>query len=296
MEKAVFIVNPISGGKSKDRIIALIDRLLDKSRFVAEILYTERAGHAVDLARDCEADLVVAVGGDGTVSEVARGILASQRPKTFGIIPCGSGDGLALHLGIPRNPSGAIAVLNGGVTARMDYGTVNGEPFFCTTGVGFDADVAETFARSGRRGFFTYITTALKLWLRFKPQTYTLAVDGKELETPAAIVTVGNVNQWGNQARITPLASVTDGMMDVTVVRPFHTWNIPRLAYLLLTGRTHKAREVLTLRGRSVRIERRADGAAHRDGDPFRPGCTLSVETIPSALTVAIPEKMTDKI
>ena len=296
MKKVLFIVNPISGGKSKRRIVALINRLLSKSRFSYEIRYTERAGHALELARDADADLVVAVGGDGTVSEVARGLILSERPKTFGIIPCGSGDGLALHLGIPRRPARAIAVLNEEASARMDYATVNGEPFFCTTGVGFDADVAEAFASSGRRGLFTYITTALRLWMHFKPQTYSITVDDKTVETSAAIVTVGNVNQWGNQARITPLASLTDGMLDVTVVRPFHLWNVPRLAFLLLTGKAHKAREVDLFRGREVRIERRNDGAAHRDGDPFPAGRILTARIIPSALSVTIPAKMRGRI
>ena len=296
MKKILFIVNPISGGKSKRRIVALINRLLTKSRFSYEIRYTERAGHALELARDADADLVVAVGGDGTVSEVARGLILSRQPKTFGIIPCGSGDGLALHLGIPRRPAKAIAVLNEEASARMDYATVNGEPFFCTTGVGFDADVAEAFASSGRRGLFTYIATALRLWMHFEPQTYSITVDGETVETSAAIVTVGNVNQWGNQARITPLASLTDGMLDVTVVRPFHLWNVPRLAFLLLTGKAHKAREVRLLRGREVRSERKDNGAAHRDGDPFPAGRILTAKIIPSALSVTIPAKMQGRI
>ncbi len=289
MQKALFIVNPISGGKSKERIIALIGRLLDKSRFSYEVVRTERAGHALELARDADADLVVAIGGDGTVSEVARGLLRSKRPKTFGIIPCGSGDGLALHLGISRHPEKAIEVLNGGVTARMDYGTVNGEPFFCTTGVGFDADVASAFARSRHRGLLSYISTAFRLWTHFTPDTYTVTVDGKTVETLAAMVTVGNVNQWGNQARITPLASVQDGMMDVTVVRPFHLWNVPRLARLLMTGRADKAREVIERRGKQVLVRLTRDGAAHRDGDPFPAGKTLSVDTVPAALEVVVP-------
>ena len=296
MKKAIFIVNPISGGKAKTKILATVERHLDTSVFEYETVYTERPGHGTEIARDCSADLVVAVGGDGTVSEVAQGIIQSGQPKTFGIIPCGSGDGLALHLGISRNPRKAVEALNGGSTAIMDYGTVNGKPFFCTTGVGFDADVAKAFASSGKRGLWTYITTALRLWLGFKPSHYRIEVDGQTLETDAAIVTVGNVNQWGNQARITPLASVADGKMDVTVVKPFRSWDIPALAIKLMTGRAHKARKVVSLRGASVRISREVDAACHFDGDPCRLGREIVVETHHAALRVAIPENKKDKI
>ncbi|MBO4595767.1 MAG: diacylglycerol kinase family lipid kinase [Bacteroidales bacterium] len=296
MKKAVFIVNPISGGKAKDKILSTVERLLDSTKFEYKIVYTERPGHGTEIARDCSADLVVAVGGDGTVSEVAQGIILSGQPKTFGIIPCGSGDGLALHLGISRNARKAVAVLNEGATGVMDYGSVNGKPFFCTTGMGFDADVAEAFANSGKRGLWTYITTALRLWWGFKPSHYIIEADGRRLETDAAMITVGNVNQWGNQARITSLASVADGQMDVTVVRPFHSWDIPALAIRLLTGKAHTARKVTMLRGASVRILRDNDGACHFDGDPCRFGREITVQTHPAALRVAIPAKKQNKI
>lgn len=299
MKKAVFIVNPISGGKSKERIVRIIDERLDGGQFSHEIIYTRYAGHGIEIARDCDADLVVAVGGDGTVSEVARGLIAASQAgneKCFGIIPCGSGDGLALHLGISRNPKKAVDVLNHGIQAKMDYGTVNGKPFFCTTGVGFDADVAQAFASSGSRGLITYITTALKLWKNFKPGHYIIQADSRSVESDAAIITVGNVNQWGNQARITPDASVCDGLMDLSIVRPFRTWNIPRLAILLMTGKANKAREMLSLRAGSIRISRKTDGAAHFDGDPASLGLEIDIETHASALDVMIPADKKDRI
>ena len=296
MKKIVFIVNPISGGKAKDKILATVEKHLDSSEYEYNIVFTQKPGHGTEIARDCSADLVVAVGGDGTVSEVAQGIILSGQSKTFGIIPCGSGDGLALHLGISRNPRKAVAVLNEGATGVMDYGTVNGKPFFCTTGTGFDADVAEAFASSGKRGLWTYITTALRLWRGFKPSHYSIEADGQRFDGNAAMVTVGNVNQWGNQARITPLASVADGMMDVTIVRPFHSWDIPALAIRLLTGKAHTARKVTMLRGASVHICRDNDGACHFDGDPCRFGREITVETHPAALRVAIPAKKQNKI
>lgn len=288
MEKVLFIVNPVSGGKSKKPYLEAIDRYLDKGRYSYRIAMTEYPGHAAELARESEETLVVAVGGDGTVSEVARGLIGTG--KTFGIVPCGSGDGLALHLGIGRNPRKSLNIINSGFAQMMDYGLVDGTPFFCTSGVGFDAVVADRFAKSSSRGLMTYITTALKTWIGFKPETYKVTVDGKTRDYPAAMLTVGNSNQWGNQARITSLASVTDGLLDVAIVSPFRSVEIPVLALRLLTGKAHTSSRVTNLRGKSVIIERDSEGAAHRDGDPCRMGRRISLESVPSALKVIVPE------
>ena len=162
MKRITFIVNPVSGGKDKRKVLAAIDRYLDRSAFSYEVRETGKAGDATAWARSCDADIVVAVGGDGTVSEVATGLLGTG--KALGIIPCGSGDGLALHLGISRNPAKAVRALNAGRIARIDAARLDGRPFFCTAGVGLDADVAWDFARSPKRGLGTYISTAWGLW------------------------------------------------------------------------------------------------------------------------------------
>ena len=253
----------------------------------------------MELARDCDASLVVAVGGDGTVSEVARGIIAAGEKgvrKVLGIIPCGSGDGLALHLGISRKPRKAIEQLNSSVTAAMDCGTVEGRPFFCTTGVGLDADVADLFAKSGRRGLITYITTALRVWRHFVPDTYDITVDGEKFSTPAVFVTAGNANQWGNQARITPLASVSDGLLDLSVVLPFRSICIPGLVLKLMTGHADSSRYMLSLRGREILIKRSRPGAAHFDGDPVTLGTDINVRIVPGALQVAVPSEKENRI
>ena len=132
MKRITFIVNPVSGGKDKKKVLAAIDRYLDRSAFTYEVLETEKAGDATAWARESGADIVVAVGGDGTVSEVATGLLGTG--KALGIIPCGSGDGLALHLGISRNPAKAVRALNGGRIVRIDTARLDGRPFFCTAG------------------------------------------------------------------------------------------------------------------------------------------------------------------
>lgn len=280
--KTLYIVNPLSGGKSKDRIVR---ELTD-----GEVIFTKRAGEATDFAASTDADVVVAVGGDGTVSEVASGLIGTG--KALGIIPCGSGNGLALHMGLSLKPKKALRQLREGVVQPMDYGRVNGKAFFCTTGVGLDAEVAWQFASSGKRGLWTYISLAWKIWQHFEPDTYSVIVDGEEkYHGPAVFVTVGNANQWGNQARITSLASVQDGLLDVCVVSKFRTVEIPVLATKLLDGRAHTSRRTTMLRGKSVVIRRTREGAAHYDGDPCQMGTELNVEIVPAALRIKAPLK-----
>lgn len=284
MKKICFVVNPLSGGKDKGSILKAIAR----HDFAYETVFTKRPGHATEIARSTDADIVVAVGGDGTVSEVAKGLVGTD--KILGIIPCGSGDGLALHLGISRKTEKALRTLEEGITASMDYGLIDGKPFFCTTGVGLDAEVAWQFDKADKRGLWTYISLAWRIWRHFTPDTYTIDVDGQTLVTPAVIVTVGNANQWGNQARICSLASLTDGTLDITIVKPFHTWEIPMLATRLLTGFAHKSRRTIMLRGKRITIHRSSIGPAHHDGDPCMKGTDITVEVAPAALRVIVPK------
>ena len=295
MKRITFIVNPVSGGKDKKDVLAAIGRYLDLSQFSYEVLQTGQAGDATKWARESEADIVVAVGGDGTVSEVATGLLGTE--KALGILPCGSGDGLALHLGISRSPAKAVKVLNDACIATIDAATVNGRPFFCTAGVGLDADVSLDFARSEKRGLTTYITTAWEDWKQRNPNDkYVVETDTEAWAGPAVFITVGNANQWGNEARIVPKASLRDGLLDVTVVQPFSTLEIPDLAARLMLGKADSSRHVRTFRGKTVRIHRDHSGPAHCDGDPFEAGVDLQMEIKPGALRVVVPRSRLEKI
>lgn len=277
----LFIVNPISGKGRKKRIISS----LKEAGY--EVVCTEYAGHAEQLAREATADVVVAVGGDGTVNEVARGLVGTG--KTLGIIPCGSGDGLARHLGISHNFNTALKTITSGKTSPLDAGKIDERMFFSVCGVGFDAVVSENFAKCGKRGLSSYIREGLKAWRAYVPEKYTLTIDGRQIEHDAMFVTVGNSNQWGNGAKITPLADSSDGILDITVVESFMAVELPFLASKLMTGRTHKSRRVHTYRGQNILIERCAEGPAHADGDWFKAGKTLKINIIPHALTVLVP-------
>ena len=295
MKRIAFIVNPVSGGKDKKKVLAAIDRYLDRSLFTYEVLTTGKPGDATAWARESDADVVVAVGGDGTVSEVALGLLGTD--KALGIIPCGSGDGLALHLGISRNPVKAVRVLNAACIVRIDTARLDGRPFFCTAGVGLDADVADAFARSSKRGLGTYIATAWNLWMHGdRASQYRIGTDAATWSGPAVIVTVGNANQWGNEARIVPKASLRDGLLDVTVVEPFATWEIPALAARLMTGKADTSRHVRTFRSTHVHIRRDHTGPAHLDGDPFEAGVDLDLRIAPGTLNVVVPPSRAERI
>ncbi len=281
MKDAFFIINPISGKGLKDNIIAE----LEKQGFRYGI--TQYAGHAEKLARECAEQIVFAVGGDGTVNEVGRGLLGSD--KVLGILPCGSGDGLARCLGISHRITRAISLAENGRQLPLDVGYINGKPFFSVCGVGFDADVSKRFAESGRRGVITYIEEAYKLWRTFKPAQFSISIDGRQWSQEAVLITVGNSNQWGNEAKVTPHADISDGILDITVLDMFHNIELPHLATMLMVGNCDASSRVHCYRGKSIVIERETDGAVHFDGDWFITGRRIEIDIHPAELKVLAP-------
>ena len=281
MKDAFFIINPISGKGLKDNIIAE----LEKQGFRYGL--TRYAGHAEKLARECAEPIVFAVGGDGTVNEVGRGLLGSD--KVLGILPCGSGDGLARCLGISHRITRAISLAENGRQLPLDVGYINGKPFFSVCGVGFDADVSKRFAESGRRGVITYIEEAYKLWRTFKPAQFSISIDGRQWSQEAVLITVGNSNQWGNEAKVTPHADISDGILDITVLDMFHNIELPHLATMLMVGNCDASSRVHCYRGKSIVIERETDGAVHFDGDWFITGSRIEIDIHPAELKVLAP-------
>ena len=277
----LFIVNPISGKGRKARIIA---HLKEKGM---KVVYTEYAGHAEVLSREAAERIIVAVGGDGTVNEVARGIVGTD--KVLGIIPCGSGDGLALHLGISRHYRQALKTILKGDIQKIDSGLINDKPFFSVCGTGFDAVVSERFAKSGKRGLKSYIKLGLKTWMDYTPENYKIEIDGNAFEIEASLLTIGNSSQWGNNAKIAPLADISDGMLDMTAVDRFSAIEMPALAFQLMTGQLDKNSRVHCYRGRHIKISRPSGGPAHADGDWFSAGTELDIRILPQSLNVLVP-------
>ncbi len=287
--KIVFIVNPISGTSDKKRIIDLIPEYLDSRRFDWTICQTEYRGHAAVLTNQaCQdgADVVVAVGGDGTVNEVARSLIHSK--TALGIIPCGSGNGLARHLHIPMKPKGALKVLSDCHIKRLDFGMIDQNPFFCTCGVGFDAYISACFAKSKHRGLFTYIKDTLKEGLKYKSDTYEITVDGERHVYKAFVIACANASQYGNDAYIAPHARMSDGLMDVTLMRPFTLLGAPKIAFQLFNKTLTSNSHILTFRCRHLHIKRSAPGVIHFDGDPKEAGEDLDVRIVPQGISMVV--------
>jgi lipid kinase, YegS/Rv2252/BmrU family len=271
-------MNPISGTSDKKDIPYLIEELLDKEQFDYSIRETEYAGHAYEIAKESKEqgiDIVVAVGGDGTVNEVGRALVHSN--TALGIIPTGSGNGLARHLLIPMKIKGAIQVLNDCEITDLDYGIINEHPFFCTCGVGFDAFISEKFAEAGKRGPITYLENILKEGLKYEPETYEIEAENGTIKKKAFLISCANASQYGNNAYIAPQASMSDGMIDVIIMEPFDALEASQISIEMFNKTLDKNNKIKTFRSKEIKIYRKAPGVIHYDGDPIDTGKEIVV-------------------
>lgn len=290
--KIAFIINPFSGTGKKTDLPTLIKQHLDTDKFDAEIVFTGYRGHATELTKsyvEKKFKMIVAVGGDGTVNEVAQAL--THTDCSLGIIPIGSGNGLARHLGIPMNILKAIDHLNRSETILIDYGLVNGKPFFCTCGTGFDAYVSTEFAKGKRRGIMTYLEKVITGYFSYKSQNYHLTGNGIDLQTKAFVMTFANASQWGNNAYIAPLASVQDGKLDISIMSNFPVIAIPTLAFQLFTKTIDKDFFMTTLRSDEFTLEREEPGPFHYDGEPYEEGTEIKIKVIPDGLKVLVRKR-----
>lgn len=288
-KKAVFVINLNSGTSSKAAIPGLIENTIDKEKFDYEIVVTQYAGHASEIAsraKDEGKDIVVAVGGDGTVNEVARAIVHSG--TALGIIPCGSGNGLARHLLLPMNVKKAIEVLNECEIRALDYGIINGYPFFCTCGMGFDAFVSQKFAEAGKRGPITYVENVLREGLKYQPETYILQDENGTIKYKAFLISCANASQYGNNAYIAPQASMSDGLMDVIIMEPFDVFEAPQISIDMFNKTLNKSSKIKTFKCRKLHIHRSKPGAIHYDGDPAMTGEDIDVELVPNGINIVV--------
>jgi diacylglycerol kinase (ATP) len=286
--KALFIINPISGGKKKDDVPELIKKYLDAAKFEAVIVCSDGPAHARQIAMEAanKFDLIVAVGGDGTVNEVASAIVGTD--TILGIIPYGSGNGLARFLGIPMNAPEAIQALNTSRVEIIDSATLNGRPFFNMAGMGFDAHISEVFARRKKRGFFTYLVSSIEEFNKYKPESYHVEVDGNRFEREAFMLSFANSSQYGNNAHISPHASVQDGLLDICVIKQFPFWRLLEMGIRMLTKTTDSTNYLEIIRGKHITIKRANPGPVHLDGEPHITGTDTKIELVPNSLKVIV--------
>ncbi|MBK1441135.1 YegS/Rv2252/BmrU family lipid kinase [Parapedobacter sp. ISTM3] len=286
-KRILFIINPISGGKKKRGFEKRVMEDLDLALYDPEFVLTGHIGHANELATKAVADdveVVVAVGGDGTINEIASALNGTD--TILGIIPEGSGNGLALYLGIPLNERAAVKRLNRFEHMTIDSGVINGLFFFNMAGIGFDASVSDRFANDSLRGPIGYLKAVLTEISTYKPKQYVLDIDGDRFEREAFMISVANSPQYGNNAYVAPQASVTDGLLDVCIVHKFPLYTIPMMVFHLFNKTADQSEYVEIIPGRRIHIERTYIGSVHVDGEPKAMGKVLDIAVNPSTLTI----------
>lgn len=291
-KKILFIINPKSGTGRHRRVPDRLKTYLDKEQFEYTICKTRYAGHATELARKAVEEgtyMVVSVGGDGTLNEVVRALVGTQ--TVMGIFPTGSGNGLAHHLHIPFNLKKAVYMLNEGHVESMDTVSVNDRVYASIAGVGFDAFIAEKYAHVRRRGFFPYLHLAVTNYLHYQPRTYILENESKVVKVKALLVSFANSSQWGFDVKISPEASVQDGLVNVTAVQKPPLAALPWLVLFLLSGnlnRIDKYVKIYKFQNFKLRAEDGSDLYTHLDGDFAGKQKEVDVRMHPMSLRMAM--------
>jgi YegS/Rv2252/BmrU family lipid kinase len=291
--KIAFIVNPMSGTTKKTSVVETINKTIDRDIFTdVEIVFTECKGHGTKLANQFMQegyDVIGAVGGDGTINEVAKALVHTN--IALAVIPSGSGNGLARHLNIPTNISKAIQHINKSEIIKIDYGLANDYPFFCTAGTGFDAFVSQEFEGSTKRGIIGYMEKMATSFLSYKPEVYKLIADGVKFEGEAFVITFANASQWGNNVYIAPQASVQDGLLDVSIITNIPFLSVATIAIRLFTKTIHKDLQYNTLRTKEITLLQNSNSPFHLDGDPIQMGKEIKIKIVPEGLNVVVKRR-----
>jgi YegS/Rv2252/BmrU family lipid kinase len=270
-EKIAFIINPKAGKKSKANIEELVEKNLRADLWKPKFFYTRYSGHAKELVYECIErgyQTIVAAGGDGTVNEVATSVFKTG--VTLGIVPIGSGNGLARSLGIPLQKDDAINLLNFKNTREIDVGAINKHYFFCTCGTGFDARIGHRFSKSKARGFISYIKTTILEYNKYRPKKYKLKIDNRKITQKAFLITIANAGQYGNNAYIAPEAEIDDGSFDITILKPFPWYVTPILGIRLFSKNINKSKFIDTYYGHTIEFLKKKKYRFHIDGEPVK--------------------------
>jgi len=268
----------------------IVSSSLNSRHYNWEILYSESAGHLTELSRaaaaEC-ADIIAAVGGDGTLNLVAGGMIGSK--SVLAVIPAGSGNGLARHLNIPIDIAESLKIIGKGKKQLIDTLTVNDRLCISIAGVGFDALVAKKFSEETRRGFFSYFKIVTNEYTYYRPRKYRMEIDGRQVVREALFVSFANTNQFGYNTIISPEASISDGLVDVCIVKKVPLWHAPRVVGLLLTRRIDSSGFVEIIRARNVKLSRNKNREVNIDGEPVKLTKDLHIAVNPGSLSVIVP-------
>lgn len=268
----------------------MIDKHLDREKFDFELVKTEYHRHAVELTQEavnegCEA--VVIAGGDGSVNEV--GATLARTNVALGIIPAGSGNGLARSLSIPMDPKKAVQNINSFLFRTIDTGLANGKPFMNMAGVGFDAAVCDVFHKQKKRGLFKYAILGLRTLMSYEMQTYSVVADGREFKRKAYQIALANSSQYGNDALVAPKAKVDDGVLNAVILNPMSVPQMLFNLYRLFRGTLDQSPYIKTFKFKEMTLIQERNDVAHLDGDPFELGKVIKIEINPMSLKVVVP-------
>ncbi len=287
-KKLLYIINPISGTPRKNNIFEIISQYTDTDLFDFEIIKTQRAGHAFNLAQNAVSanyDVVVAVGGDGTLNEVGKALVGSN--TLMGIIPKGSGNGLARFLKIPLITKKAVKIINSLNYRLMDTVKINECFYLNVAGIGFDAHIAHLFSKSERRGFKIYAKLVLQEFRKYQGQNYQLKIDGRELKlNNVFMLSFANSSQFGNNAHIAPLAEIDDGLIDLCILKKFPDFRSLDIIFKLYSRHLIKSKYYEIHKAKKVEIFSDYDLLGHVDGEPLHFGNKLLIEVVPKSLKV----------
>ncbi len=289
-KKIIFIINPVSGIGRQRIVEGLAIKYLDKDKFDYTFSYSEYAGHAIEIAQkavDNSFDIVVAVGGDGSVNEVVSSIINTK--VSLAIIATGSGNGLAHHLKIPLGVKKALKVINNDKETSIDTAMIQGRTFVSVSGVGFDAKVANDFTQLKLRGFLSYLILVIKQYFIYKPLEYSFLMDGKELHSKALFVTFANSNQFGYNMKVSPKASMQDGLIDICIMQKFPLWHTLSIIYYIIVGGMDRCKHLKIYQAKEVNVTCESPEMTHIDGDPLEIASEIKVMILPSSLKVIIP-------
>ncbi len=290
-KKIIFIVNPISGNHNKNNFPILVDNYIDKNKFEYDIVFTERINHATELTMKAIEDgfeYIAAVGGDGTINEIAKCLIGKE--QVLVIVPLGSGNGLARHLELPFRTERLITeVINNGDVFKIDTATMNGTPFISIAGIGFDALIADYFAKDGNRGFITYAKLVTEEYHNFIPKEYTLILDDdRTIKCKPFFVTFANSSQFGYNAEISPKASVQDGLLDVCIFKKPNIIEVPIVATYFIAKQIDKSNFIDIYKAKKISVIREVEDVVNIDGEAMQMSKDITVEIKPLSLNILL--------
>lgn len=291
VKKVLFIINKYSGTGYEPAVEGKITDLCSTLGYESTLQFTQGTGHATELARQAVAEkfnLVFAMGGDGTVNETAAGLVYTNVP--LGILPKGSGNGLARHLRIPLNFQRALRLLQQHEVVAMDTLLVNNHISVNVSGIGFDGLIANKFGQDGTRGLWGYTRLTMREYLRFGEFGVDATIDGRSYSQHAFMVAFANASQFGNNACVSPLASVRDGQMDVCFIRKVPFQRAIGFGYQLFTGRLNRSPLVTIVKGSAVNITFPGPMPYHIDGEGMQMAQQFAVQLRPASLKVLVPQ------